>query len=184
MIIFDTNAINLLPHDGVKADIIRKLRESGHYRVAVPWMVLEEMAAHQAAYYPVRHQAVLNTLQSLQDLLPWEVQSSLEPFSMERLVAHWRALYSEVFEVIETSGEAARRALAREAVALPPAARCKDHSKGSRDAAIWFSIIEFLKANPDESVCLVTDNTNDFGDGETYPYPMNEDIAGLEDRLT
>ncbi|MFC8201754.1 PIN domain-containing protein [Streptomyces sp. NPDC057298] len=184
MIIFDTNAVNHLPPDGVKADIIRKLRESGHYRVAVPWMVLEEMAAHQAALYPVRHQAVLNTLKNLQALLPWEVESSLEPFDMERLVAHWRTLYSEVFEVIETSGEAARNALAREAVALPPAARCKDHSKGSRDAAIWFSIIEFLKANPEEPVCLVTENTADFGDGTTYAYPMNEDIRGFEGRLT
>ncbi|MFJ6784802.1 hypothetical protein [Streptomyces yangpuensis] len=45
MIIFDTNAVNLLPPTGLKADIIRKLRQSGHYRVAVPWMVLEELAA-------------------------------------------------------------------------------------------------------------------------------------------
>ncbi|MFF7581288.1 hypothetical protein ACFZBE_41285 [Streptomyces sp. NPDC008061] len=53
MIIFDTNAINYLSPDSVTADIIQKLRESGHYRVAVPWMVLEEMAAHQATIYPV-----------------------------------------------------------------------------------------------------------------------------------
>ncbi|KJK34052.1 hypothetical protein UK15_37750 [Streptomyces variegatus] len=48
MIIFDTNAVNLLPPEGPRADIIRKLGQSGHHRVAVPWMVLEEMAAHQA----------------------------------------------------------------------------------------------------------------------------------------
>jgi rRNA-processing protein FCF1 len=55
LIIFDTNAVNLLPHDGPRADIIRKLRQSGHHRVAVPWMVLEEMAAHQAKHYPLKY---------------------------------------------------------------------------------------------------------------------------------
>jgi rRNA-processing protein FCF1 len=46
LIIFDTNAFNLVSPDSVKADIIHKIRKSGHQRVAVPWMVLEELAAH------------------------------------------------------------------------------------------------------------------------------------------
>ncbi|MFJ2630013.1 hypothetical protein ACIO6T_43540 [Streptomyces sp. NPDC087532] len=50
--------------------------------------------------------------------------------------------------------------------------------------AIWFSILEFLKENPDENVCFVTNNTSDFGDGTVFPYPMTEDLRGLEDRLT
>ncbi|MFE9933639.1 PIN domain-containing protein [Streptomyces sp. NPDC005533] len=86
--------------------------------------------------------------------------------------------------MIETSSEAARRALTREALALKPAKRAGDHSEGARDVAIWFSILEFLKANPAEKVCFVTNNTKDFGDGITYPYPVNEDVEGLEDRLT
>lgn len=69
-------------------------------------------------------------------------------------------------------------------MALPPAKRAKDHSEGARDAAIWFSILEFLKQNPEEHVCFVTDNTSDFGDGTVYPYPLNEDVRGLEGRLT
>ncbi|MFF3735577.1 hypothetical protein ACFYXM_36285 [Streptomyces sp. NPDC002476] len=71
MIIFDTNAVNLLPHDGPRADIIRKLRQSGHHRVAVPRMVLEEMAAHRAKHYPAKYQAIVNTLDKLRDALPW-----------------------------------------------------------------------------------------------------------------
>ncbi|MFB8415298.1 PIN domain-containing protein [Streptomyces albidoflavus] len=184
MILFDTNAVELLPHDGPRADIIRKLRQSGHHRVAVPWMVLEEMAAHQAKHYPAKYQAVVNTLAKLREVLPWELQSTLEPLDVERLMDHWRELYGEIFEVIETSGEVARRALAREALALPPAKRAKDHSEGARDVAIWFSILEFLEKNPEEQVCFVTNNTKDFGDGDTYPYPMNQDVAKLQNRLT
>ncbi|QIB49563.1 PIN domain-containing protein [Streptomyces aureoverticillatus] len=183
MIIFDTNAVNLLPRESLRADIIRKLRQSRHHRVAVPWMVLEEMAAHQAKYYPDKHQAVVNTLEKLRDVLPWDLESSLEQLDLERFLDHWRGVYSEIFEVIETSGDIARKALVREAMALPPAKRTKDHSEGARDVAIWFSILKFLRENPDEHVTFVTDNTSDFGDGTAYPYPMDEDMRGLEDRL-
>ncbi|THA79792.1 PIN domain-containing protein [Streptomyces sp. A0592] len=184
MIIFDTNAVNMLPPEGARADFIRKLRQSGHHRVAVPWMVLEELAAHQAKLYPAKYEAVTNTLDRLRAIVPWELKSTLEPLDLERLMNHWRVVYGEIFEVIETSPEVARRALTREALALKPAKRAGDHSEGARDVAIWFSILEFLKANPGEKVCFVTNNTNDFGDGSAYPYPMNEDVEGLENRLT
>lgn len=184
MIIFDTNAVNLLPPSGLRADIIRKLRQSGHHKVAVPWMVMEELVAHQTKHYPDKYRAVVNTLAKLREALPWELKSSLEPLDLNRLVAHWRSAYEEIFEVIDTSGDAARKALAREAMALPPAKATKDRSEGGRDAAVWFSILEYLEANPDEEVCFVTNNTKDFGDGATYLYPMNEDVRGLEGRLT
>ncbi|MGW7244603.1 PIN domain-containing protein [Streptomyces sp. NPDC054804] len=184
MIIFDTNAVNLLNHEGPTADIIRKLRQSGHHRVAVPWMVLEEMAAHKARFYPRKYQTALECLEKLQADLPWELKSSLEPLDLERFLDHWRGVYEEVFEVIETSGAALRRAYQREAMALPPAKPVKDHAEGGRDAAIWFSILDFLKQNPDEHVYFVTNNTKDFGEGSSYKYPMNEDVRGLEDRLT
>jgi hypothetical protein len=184
LIIFDTNAVNLLPPNGIRADIIRKLRQSGHHRVAVPWMVMEELVAHQAKLYPVRHQSVVNALEKLRDVLPWALESGLEPLDLGRFQDHWRGVYGEIFEVIDTSGEVARKALAREAMALPPAKRADDHSEGARDVAIWFSILEFLRENPDEHVCLVTDNPKDFGDGITYRYPMDEDVRGLESRLT
>jgi hypothetical protein len=184
LIIFDTNAVNLLPPDGLRADIIRKLRRSPHHRVAVPWMVLEELAAHQAQHYPVKHQAVVNTLEKLRDILPWEPESSLEPLDLERFLDHWREVYGEIFEVIDTSDGAIRRGFQREAMALPPAKRAKDHSEGGRDAAIWFSVLEFLEQNPGQHVYLVTNNSKDFGDWTGFPYPMDEDIRGMEDRIT
>ncbi len=147
-------------------------------------MVLEEMAAHKAHLYPVKYQAVLNTLEKLRDILPWEPESSLEPLDLERFLDHWRKVYGEIFEVIETSDGAIRRAFQREAMALLPAKRGKDHSEGGRDAAIWFSVLEYLEQNPDQHVHFVTNNSKDFSDGTSYPYPLNEDIRGLEHRLT
>ncbi|WP_328380776.1 PIN domain-containing protein (plasmid) [Streptomyces sp. NBC_00440] len=186
MIVFDTNAFNLVPPDGVKADIIRKLRKSEHQRVAVPWIVLEELAAHKARHYPNQYMGALNALEKLRRAVPWELESTLEPIGVERFLDHWRSAYADVFEVIQTSGEVALKALAREAMALPPAKRSvdDDHSEGARDVAIWFSILEFLESNPDEHVYFVTNNTKDFGDGTVYKYPMNEDVRGLENRLT
>lgn len=147
-------------------------------------MVLEEMAAHQTRIYLQQHESAVNSLQKLEKVTPWPIKSSLEPFDLERVRDHWRSTYGEIFEVIETSGDVALKALAREAIALPPAKRAKDHSEGARDAAIWFSILEYLRENPEEDVCFVTDNTNDFGEGITYDYPMDEDVLGVEDRLT
>ncbi|MGR3935314.1 PIN domain-containing protein [Streptomyces sp. BRA346] len=184
MIIFDTNAVHLLPAEGQRADIIRKLRQSGHHKVAVPWMVLEEMAAHQTRSYPGKYEKVTEALATLRDLVPWELESSLESLDMERFLDYWRGVYEEIFEVIETSDAALRKGYQREAQALPPAKRSRDLSVGGRDVAIWFSILEFLEQNPEEHVYFVTNNTSDFGNGSSWPYPMNEDIRGLEDRLT
>ncbi|MEN8655544.1 PIN domain-containing protein [Streptomyces sp. 21So2-11] len=187
MIIFDTNAVNLLSAEGPVADIVRKLRASGRHRVAVPWMVMEEMAAHQAQLYPVKHQSAVRVLEKLNDELPWELKSSLEPLDTERLLDHWRSTYRKIFEVIETSGDAARRALSRETMGLKPAKPRQpgkeESPKGARDVAIWFSILEFLKNNPEEQIHFVTNNSTDFGDGNTYPYPLDEDVRGLESRL-
>ncbi|MFJ6509093.1 PIN domain-containing protein [Streptomyces sp. NPDC091879] len=187
MIIFDTNAVNRLAPDGPVADIVRKLRASG-IPVAVPWMVLEELAAHQARLYPVKHKSAVDVLAKLAEAVPWVLESSLEPIDTEWLLDHWRHAYEDVFEVIPTSGEAARRALSRESMGLPPA-KARQPGKddeppvGARDVAIWFSVMEFLSDHQDEVVHFVTNNLKDFGDGQIYKYPMDEDVRGLEGRL-
>ncbi|MFE0462557.1 PIN domain-containing protein [Kitasatospora sp. NPDC058965] len=184
MIIFDTNAVNLINPDSSRADIIRKLRRSGHHAVAVPWMVLEEMVAHQAKQYMARHQAVVKALTTLKQVMVWDLKGGVEEIDLERFQEHWRRLYGEIFDVIETSGKAARKALAREALALPPARQGEKKAEGGRDAAIWFSILEYLEANPGKEVCFVTNNHKDFGDGTTYPYPMDQDLSPYQGRLT
>ncbi|RSS97501.1 hypothetical protein EF919_03375 [Streptomyces sp. WAC02707] len=45
--------------------------------------------------------------------------------------------------------------------------------------------MEYAEEHPDETVFFVSANTKDFGDGTSYPYPMNKDIAdaGVADRF-
>ncbi|MGJ3558890.1 PIN domain-containing protein [Streptomyces sp. INA 01156] len=64
-----------------------------------------------------------------------------------------------------------------------PCKESKNQKTGSRDAAIWLSAVEYAQANPDETIYFVSANTKDFGDGTSFPYPMNEDIADMTDRF-
>ncbi|MFD5083431.1 PIN domain-containing protein [Kitasatospora sp. NPDC058406] len=185
MIIFDTNALNNLQLGSPPADILRKFRASAQHRVAVPWMVLEELAAHRAKTYMAARENASTALNALRKAAPWQAAEDFAPpaLELEQCQAHWREQYSALFDdIVETGGEAARRALVREALALPPAERWKEKSIGGRDAAIWFSILDFLQANPEEEVWFVTGD-GDFGDGRTYPYPMDQDLCDMAGRL-
>ncbi|WTE38965.1 hypothetical protein OH768_00510 [Streptomyces sp. NBC_01622] len=78
----------------------------------------------------------------------------------------------------------ARQALLREAHCEKPAKGADAKAKGgARDAAIWLSVIDYLTKNPGETVHFVSANTRDFGDENSFPSPMGEDLEGLEDRL-
>jgi hypothetical protein len=108
---------------------------------------------------------------------------------LQRFQDQWRQKWLDVVDVIPTSQHALRQALIREANLLPP---CKqvtinaggDTQKiGGRDAAIWLTAVEYAREHPDETVYFVSKNTNDFSDGATYPYPMSEDLEGVEDRF-
>jgi hypothetical protein len=54
---------------------------------------------------------------------------------------------------------------------------------GYRDAAIWVSAIEFAQKYLGQTVYFVSSNTDDFGDGSAYLYPMNDDLAAIGDRF-
>ncbi len=185
VIIFDTNALNNIQLESPRADIMRKFRASAQHRVAVPWMVLEELVAHQATNYMDTRNAARTALKTLRKAAPWQADDGFvtPDLELEQCQDYWREQYGELFdEIVETSGEAARKALGREALALPPARRGEKKSVGSRDAAIWFSVLDFLRANPGEDVWFVTDD-GDFGDGTTYEYPMDEDLGDMAGRL-
>jgi hypothetical protein len=89
-----------------------------------------------------------------------------------------------LFQILETSGEAARQALSREANCQKPAKVDPKNKGGARDAAIWLSVVDFLKANPEESVFFVCGNTSDLRNGTSYPHPMANDLQGVGSRLT
>ncbi|MFF8775473.1 PIN domain-containing protein [Kitasatospora sp. NPDC015120] len=184
IILFDTNAINQVDLRNPRTDIVRALRRSGQ-RVGVPGMVLEELVAHQAKQYMAQRVKTVSELNKLRRGMPWSPAVGLEEpeLELEECQVYWREAYSELFEVVPTSGEAALKALAREALALPPAKRDAEPPEGGRDAAIWFTIIDYLQQNPGDDVYFVTANTKDFGDGVTLRYPMDQDIGENAGRL-
>ncbi|MEV0192351.1 PIN domain-containing protein [Kitasatospora purpeofusca] len=185
MIIFDTNAINRINPRSPRADIVRALRASGQHRVGIPGTVLEELTAHKAKDYIAQCETAMSALNTLRRMMPWKPAANFEgpQLELEECQEHWRKVYSELFEVVPTSGEAALKALSREALALPPAKQGEKRAEGARDAAIWFTILDFLREYPDEDVHFVTDNTTDFGNGTIYRFPMDEDLGDCAGRL-
>ncbi|MEV7189655.1 PIN domain-containing protein [Kitasatospora sp. NPDC093102] len=185
MIIFDTNVINRVNPRSPRADVVRALRASGKHKVGVTATVLEELAAHQAKDYMAQRQAAVTALNALRKQMPWQPAVAFEEprLELEECLGHWRSVYSELFEVLPCSEDVALKALAREALALPPAKQGPKRGEGARDAAICFAILDYLHRFPDEEIHFVTDNSTDFGDGITYRFPMDEDLGPYAARL-
>ncbi|WP_329446593.1 PIN domain-containing protein [Streptomyces canus] len=189
MIILDTNILTKSGIDSATTDLVKIIRTSGIERVAVPWVVLEELTAHRAVPYRRKYEAAEAALRSLTEGTPWPIRVPLPQMNLQRFQDEWREKWLAVVDVIPTSEAALKQALMREANLLPP---CKqvtineggERAKiGGRDAAIWLTAVEYAREHPDETVYFVSKNTTDFGDGVTFPYPMNEDLADIKDRF-
>ncbi|GAA3299100.1 hypothetical protein GCM10020295_36420 [Streptomyces cinereospinus] len=188
LIILDTCIIRGLGLESASAELLRTIRESGIEDVAVPWIVMEELAAQHAVTYMTKYAAAVGALETLQRATPWELPGMMTARNPERVREHWRAAYRGIVNVIPTSDAALREAALREANALPPASKAekaggRGPKSGYRDVAVWLSAIEYAKAHPAETVYFVSANTKDFGDGSAYEYPMDQDLDGLKDRF-
>ncbi|MFH8939463.1 PIN domain-containing protein [Streptomyces griseosporeus] len=189
MIILDTNILTKSGIDSATTDLVKIIRMSGIERVAVPWVVLEELTAHRAVPYRRKYEAAEAALRSLAEGTPWPTRVPLPQMDLQRFQDEWREKWLDVVDVVPTSEAALKQALMREANLLPP---CKQVTMnegggtakiGGRDAAIWLTAIEYAREHSDETVYFVSKNTTDFGDGVAFPYPMNEDLTGIEDRF-
>jgi hypothetical protein len=147
-------------------------------------MVQEEFVAHRVLRHVEAHAAAVSATRDLSRAAPWLREPGPGAFNRDEASDYWRKAYGRLFEILDTSGDAARQALLREANCEKPAKGPDAKDKGgARDAAIWLSAVEYLKGNPDEKAFFVTGNTRDFGDGSEFPAPMSDDIKGIEDRL-
>ncbi|GGY77679.1 PIN domain-containing protein (plasmid) [Streptomyces anulatus] len=189
LIILDTNILTKSDIASATTDLVKIIRASGVDRVAVPWVVLEELTAHRAVPYREKYEAAEAALSSLSEGTPWPIHVTLPQMDLQRFQEEWRRKWLDVVDIVPTSEAALKQALIREANLLPP---CKqvtataggDTEKvGGRDAAIWLTAIEYARDHPDEKVYFVSKNTKDFGKGTVYPYPMNEDVADFGDRF-
>ncbi|MFF6888615.1 PIN domain-containing protein [Streptomyces sp. NPDC012421] len=185
MIILDTNILVGTSLRGLEADVLRAIKAAGGERVAVPWIVLEEIAAQQALAYARKHDAAVEAMETLRKATPWVDVPHPRKWPAEHVRKHWRTRYTELAEVIETSPTAYQDAMFREANLIAPckAVNSGKNKTGSRDAAIWLTAVEYARKNRQETVYFVSNNTEDFGDGTSFPEPMDKDIAGMEDRF-
>lgn len=184
LIIFDTNALYGLHRQSPKFDLLMALKHSGSQAAGIPWMVREELVAKQVLEYVAAYESAQSATEGLNRKTPWGAHASLPPCEVETVKEHWRNIYGEVLSTLETSGENAKRALAREAYCEKPAKTNPKAKGGARDAAIWLSVIDYLRDNPEDEVYFVTDNSSDFGNGEDYPAPMLDDLDDMRGRLT
>lgn len=186
MIILDTGVLRGLGLKSSLAELLRAIKESGVERVAVPWMVLEELAAQQALKYVGAHAKAQEAQEELARATPWPTNRAPKA-DVEKVREHWRQEYRSFVEVIEPSPEALRRGLYREANLLAPArtvtAKNRPVKIGARDSVIWLSAIEYARSHEDETVYFVSGNTKDFGDASTRPLLLDDDLAGLADRF-
>ncbi|MGW8375403.1 PIN domain-containing protein [Streptomyces sp. ODS28] len=182
MIILDTCVLRGCGF-GTSTDLLRALREAGAHQVAVPWMVLEELAAQKTIPYETKHQRAQEAAKALAEATPWQEVAGPPPLRSEKVREHWRGLYRQIVDVLPVSEAVMREALYREANKIAPCGDKKDVKTGARDATIWLSAVEFARDHPDETVYFVSGNTRDFGDGETYPAALRGDINELGDRF-
>ncbi|MFE7214600.1 PIN domain-containing protein [Streptomyces sp. NPDC057611] len=183
MIILDKSILRSFNPDSSSADLLLAIRATGAQRVGVPWMVMEELAAQQAIKYQQQYEATVQAVEGLRRLTPWELEVHLGLCELDSVREHWREKWGAVVETIPTSDEALRKAAFREANSLPPCKTSKNEKTGSRDAAIWLSAVEYAQQNPTETVYFASANTRDFGDGTEYPFPMRDDLKGIEHRF-
>ncbi|WP_199577551.1 PIN domain-containing protein [Streptomyces sp. CRB46] len=185
MIILDTSILRSISPESSSADLLHAIKAICGQPITMPWVVMEELAAQQAIKYQELHERAVQAVEALQHGTPWKMAVEVGGCDTERVRDHWRHRWDSLIGVIPTSDEALRQAIYREANRLPPCKESKGQKTGSRDAAIWLSAVEYAEEHPDETVFFVSANTKDFGDGTSYPYPMNKDIAdaGVSDRF-
>ncbi|MET7720663.1 PIN domain-containing protein [Streptomyces mirabilis] len=189
MIILDTNMLWGVSPDNASVDLLKTIRASGVQGVAVPWTVMEELAAQRALKHTEKYDAAVVAIRALRDNTPGPITTRLPAYEPEKVRQYWRDAFAAIVEVLPPSAWALQEAAFREANVLAPCKRLevkgvnKPVKTGSRDAAIWLTAVEYAREHPDETVYFVSKNTDDFGDGSSYKVPMSTDLQGLEDRF-
>jgi hypothetical protein len=186
MIIFDSSVLPGLTRQNPCFDLLRAVKRSGTHHLGIPWMVREEICAQRVLEYKLAHARAATAIAELNKRTPWNApdSASLSRLDVAQAYSYWRGQYEELFEILETSGDAALTALYRESNCQRPAKVSTKEKGGARDVAIWLSVINYLKAHDDEPVIFVSGNTKDFGDGSSYASPMSEDLGTMSGRLT
>lgn len=91
MILLDTNILRGISLSSVSADLIKTIRAAGVQEVAVPWAVMEELAAQHAVRYKEKFDDAHAAVAALRRDTPWPIPHlTLPDFAPERVRQHWR----------------------------------------------------------------------------------------------
>ncbi|MFH9651545.1 PIN domain-containing protein [Streptomyces anulatus] len=182
MLIFDTNAVHGLDPHGAKADLLRLLSQVG-LNISAPWVVLEELTAHKLYDYQRAFDLMRRQHMELSNLEP-NLAGPAPKFNGDHFANYWRRQYADIFRTIPTSESALKQSVLREAASMKPAKVDKSKKSGSRDVAIWFSVLEYMEQNPKEDIFFVSNNTADFGNPDEWPFPLDIDLGDKVSRIT
>ncbi|MFF6903727.1 PIN domain-containing protein [Streptomyces hydrogenans] len=183
MIILDANVLRGTNLRGLEADLLRTIRVAELESVGAPWIAVEEIAAQRAAEYEEKHKAASKAVRDLAISTPWNPPQPPAHYDAEHVRTHWRNRYAEIADVLETSQAAYGEAMFRETNLLAPCKPSGDNKIGARDAAIWLTAVEYAREHPDETVYFVSENHRDFGKGDSFKPPMDQDLADLGERF-
>ncbi|MGW3971190.1 PIN domain-containing protein [Streptomyces ardesiacus] len=190
MIILDTNLLwGVRSSDDASVDLLKTIRATGVQGVAVPWTVVEELAAQRTLRYKEKYDAAFDAIKALRANTPWHSNARMAALETEKVRQHWRDAFGAIVDVLPPSTSVLQEAAFREANVIPPCKRLevkgqnKPVKTGSRDAAIWLTAVEYAREHPDETVYFVSKNTDDFGDGTSHKGQMAFDVQDLGDRF-
>jgi predicted ribonuclease YlaK len=87
LIILDTNILWNQTPEGGSSDLLRAIRAFAGERVAIPWMVMEELAAQQAIKYQNQCKRAADAVQALREATPLSVDLPHGPCEPDEFVS-------------------------------------------------------------------------------------------------
>lgn len=158
--------VTALPWNSTVWELFRAVRAAGTGRIAISEMVLIELLAQRGREYSSALDNATAAHQALWKLQFGDIDAThVWPavYSSEDSLQKWEDIYRQTMEVLPLTQEAAVEGLRREAHRLRPARTSGKMATGSRDAAIWMTVLEQAKLDPTCPVYFVSSNVTDFG---------------------
>lgn len=172
-IVLDTNALPVQRGLGGPLWLsARKLCAMHDIEILVPSIVVRESVNLRRSRYAEVEKEFLKALAKINKF--YDLQSVYVP-SVEEICDSWENELMDSLSILNVDGSDAVEALNREATRLRPA---RD-GVGARDSAIWLSAVR--RAQKDEVVYFISNNTKDFGDkGDASLHPsLLDEVAAV-----
>lgn len=180
MLIIDTNALTRQGAGNPLWEQLYALKVSGKLTPAITEVVLVELLSQREREYEA---AVTKAQDAYDALLALSINDDPgllhrpAPLPVTDHVQAWEQLYRRTLKVLPLTLEAAREGLRREAYRVLPARPSGKTATGSRDSAIWMTVLEQAQLIKPEPVIFVSENRNDFGTGGKLFPRMAAEVA-------